>query len=71
MNINRSNLLHLVAQNPSPITFTMGAQPPIGWDYKEEEEEEEEEEEKKEKKRYCYGENKKKKKKNKERKRIW
>jgi hypothetical protein len=69
MNINRSNLLHLVAQNPSPITFTMGAQPPIGWDYKEEEEEEEEE--KKEKKRYCYGENKKKKKKNKERKRIW
>jgi hypothetical protein len=70
MNINRSNLLHLVAQNPSPITFTMGAQPPIGWDYKEEEEEEEEEE-KKEKKRYCYGENKKKKKKNKERKRIW
>jgi hypothetical protein len=65
MNINRSNLLHLVAQNPSPITFTMGAQPPIGWDYKEEEEEEEE----KKKKRYCYGENKKKKK-NKERKRI-
>jgi hypothetical protein len=49
MNINRSNLLHLVAQNPSPITFTMGAQPPIGWDYKEEEEEEEEEEEKKKK----------------------